>query len=47
MSPQETKPSSIPLNARKQSVDFPQNPEQPLLVEELKWSETEVKESHG
>jgi hypothetical protein len=46
MSNQETKLASISLNARKQSVDFPQNPEQPLLVEELEWSETEVKESY-
>lgn len=46
MSPQKTKRSSIPLNYRKQSVDFPKNHEKPLLIEELEWSETEVQESY-
>ena len=46
MSPQETKQPSLPTKETKQSIDIRQTPKQPLLLEALEWSETEIKESY-
>ena len=46
MSPQETQQSSVMINQKNQFIDLSQATEQALLLEELEWSETEVKESY-
>jgi hypothetical protein len=46
MSSLKNKPVSILNNEKKQSISISQTDDKPLLIEDLKWTENEAKETY-